>query len=185
MTIDLDLTLNDRPGHLRHTRISTLAHTSTLTHAPTRVAHHPAHHRATHLIRLMQLAVVPKILLGKRCRGGLDSSWIAIYRGVMGVYTRWIIECTHHDGCFKKRSSVRTETFGNIEPIAYLTAWNRKGADISKEAHVDRKLKITPEMVARAVVWLGDRATFLLSDLCSSSRIWKREERSFSNTTHM
>ena len=73
-------------------------------------------------------------------------------------YRRWILECTHHDSCSRKRSVTLTSIHGDVEPIAFLVAWNRKGAHVSVEEHTRRNFPVTPEEVAREVVALGNRA---------------------------
>ena len=80
-------------------------------------------------------------------------------------YKRWILECTFHDGCDKKRSTTIAPLHGPVEPIAYLVAWNKKGFDLTREQHQARRFYVSPEEVAQAVVSLGDRAQPLLDQL--------------------
>ena len=63
-------------------------------------------------------------------------------------YRRWILKCTHHDGCARNRSV----------DCAYLIAWNRLGSTMTPDQHQERKLFISPDDVAREVVKLGNRA---------------------------
>ena len=73
-------------------------------------------------------------------------------------YRRWILQCTHHNGCTRKRSTAITGVHGDVEPLAYLLAWNRHGFDVIPEQHQARYFPITPEEVAREVVLLGNKA---------------------------
>ena len=102
------------------------------------------------------------------------SKWMEIERGPRikldvfkprnkAKYFRWQLECTHHDGCTRKRSTAKTSIHGNVEPIAWLLAWNADGAGISIEQHSARNFPISPEAVARQVVKLGDRAVPVLA----------------------
>ena len=52
-------------------------------------------------------------------------------------YSRYIITCTHHWGCEKKRGCgiEQTKNFGPWEPIAYLAVWERHGSHTSVERH--------------------------------------------------
>ena len=73
-------------------------------------------------------------------------------------YTRLIVECTFHDNCQRKRGANRTAMHGAIEPIAYLSAWNKLGADVSKERHCARNYRVPAADVAREALSLGKRA---------------------------
>jgi hypothetical protein len=80
-------------------------------------------------------------------------------------YHRWICECKAHPDCTKKRSTTICGLHGKVEPIAFLMAWQKAGSATTKEQHVARNFRITPEMVAREVVLLGNKADMLLAKL--------------------
>ena len=55
-------------------------------------------------------------------------------------YERWIMKCTHHKKCVKKRTFAATKRFGRIEPLAYCFAWNNLGDSCDDaKAHMHRK----------------------------------------------
>jgi hypothetical protein len=82
-------------------------------------------------------------------------------RGKM-EYKRFIIECTHHADCTKKRNCGMTALHGRAEPLGFLLAWNQQGASISVAVHRGRALFVDMELTARWVVTLGDSANILL-----------------------
>ena len=55
------------------------------------------------------------------------------------MYARFIATCKFHgSSCQKKRSATHTANFGRVEPVAYLTAWDDLGSDISEDTHKSR-----------------------------------------------
>jgi hypothetical protein len=101
------------------------------------------------------------------------SKWMEIERGPRckldrykpkhkALYSRWIVECTHHDACTRRRATTKSGVHGAVEPIAWLIAWNRLGSEMSIEQHSARHILISPEDVAREVIAIGDRADKLL-----------------------
>jgi hypothetical protein len=56
-------------------------------------------------------------------------------------YERWIMKCTHHKKCVKKRTFAATKRFGRIEPLAYCFAWHNLGAlpGLDAKTHMHRK----------------------------------------------
>ena len=55
-------------------------------------------------------------------------------------YERWIMKCTHHKKCVKKRTFAATKRFGRIEPLAYCFAWHNLGDSCDDaKAHMHRK----------------------------------------------
>ena len=53
-------------------------------------------------------------------------------------YQRYIATCLHHTHCERKKST-SLWTVAAQEPLAYLMAWNKMGADLTKEQHSERK----------------------------------------------
>ena len=104
------------------------------------------------------------------------TAWVEMPRGPrfkldsykpkgLARYKRLQVECTYHDSCIKRRSvsMKHTRVYGDLEIIAYLRAWNRLGADLDKEAHMDRRLRVPWEEVERYALSLGDTAAPILA----------------------
>ena len=65
------------------------------------------------------------------------------------AYKRWLLKCSHHRACEKKRSLALTRTWGSVEPVAFLAAWNEMGATMDREQHKLRSTNPSGEDVAR------------------------------------
>ena len=66
------------------------------------------------------------------------------------AYLRIIAKCrTHGDGCIKKRNATHCATLGKIEPVAYLAAWDERGATCTREQHTQRNFIVPMELVRK------------------------------------
>jgi hypothetical protein len=82
-----------------------------------------------------------------------------------GDYRRWIGACSHHKGCEKKRAVDKCSVFGKIEPLAFLAAWDSKGASVPKEEHTRRNFIVPPEDVAVWAARLGSNCNHIIAIL--------------------
>ena len=57
-------------------------------------------------------------------------------------YLRYILKCSHHDKCYKRRSAAMCRSFGECEPIAFLIAWHNKGCGRVKADHSPKRSKV-------------------------------------------
>jgi hypothetical protein len=78
------------------------------------------------------------------------------------LYMRWVGECVHHPGCSKKRSVNSTTHFGNVEPLAFLYAWNAMGEHLTAAEHCKRSLKVSAEFLAVVVKKLDGKCDPIL-----------------------
>lgn len=83
-------------------------------------------------------------------------------------YKRFILRCTHHVTCERKRMVGKTGKHGRIEPLAFLAAWNELGAGVSSEVHRKRNFKVPAEKVDEWVVRLGTSLNSKLDKLLDS-----------------
>jgi hypothetical protein len=75
----------------------------------------------------------PRVLNG----GSLKREDYVPRRGRYGTaYCRYILTCQYHANCQKKRNTgpAQTKLLGQSEPLAYLSAWHRRGPDIASAA---------------------------------------------------
>ena len=69
---------------------------------------------------------------------GDTSKWVSLEGGAKlkvdaytpkggSKYVRWVMKCSRHPKCYKKRSvsHKNCSTFGSLEPVAYLVAWEQ------------------------------------------------------------
>jgi hypothetical protein len=75
-------------------------------------------------------------------------------------YERWILKCSHHRKCCKKRTFAANKRFGGIEPLGYCIVWNDAGSDLvlypDAASHI--RHKPTADSVADWVI--ANRADF-------------------------
>ena len=77
-----------------------------------------------------------------------------------GAYDAYVADCTHHGGgCHRSRGTRFTGLHGEIEPLAYLCAWNDLGAACSRPQHTLRTTQ--PSRVAVAEWAARSGADFL------------------------
>jgi hypothetical protein len=104
------------------------------------------------------------------------SGWVEMERGPRfkadaykpqgkNKHLRLVVECTYHDGCYKKRSlsANATKDLGPLEVVGYLLAWNSLGCDLDRAEHIDRKLEVPTSEIVRYCATVGDRAEPILA----------------------
>ena len=56
-------------------------------------------------------------------------------------YRRWIVQCRYH-GCLRKKTVNFTSSFGDVQPIAWLCAWEKQGSCIEASSHCARGCRV-------------------------------------------
>jgi hypothetical protein len=80
-------------------------------------------------------------------------------------YQRFIMNCSVHSSCCKKRSVTHVMNFGRVEPLAYLCAWNSLAATATKEQHSSRHFRVPLQLVQDWIVLLSNCADDLLNQV--------------------